>query len=67
RGCIVKCNVITPTAQNMASMEKHYRDIAERMLKEQDDKIKFNLELLARAYDPCISCATHIIRLKHNR
>ncbi|MEM2109552.1 MAG: Ni/Fe hydrogenase subunit alpha [Candidatus Odinarchaeota archaeon] len=67
RGCIVKCNVITPTAQNIASMEKHYREIAERMIKEQDDKIKFNLELLARAYDPCISCATHIIRLKHNR
>ncbi len=64
-GCIVKCNVITPTAQNIASIERDYREAASSLINEDEDKIKFNLELISRAYDPCISCATHVIRLKN--
>ncbi|WEU40846.1 MAG: Ni/Fe hydrogenase subunit alpha [Candidatus Odinarchaeum yellowstonii] len=63
-GCVIKCNVITPTAQNIANMEKHYREIVEALIKEEENMIKRHLELVARAYDPCISCSTHIIRVK---
>jgi sulfhydrogenase subunit alpha len=64
KGNVTKCNVITPTAQNYANMEKDYRIATENLLHETDEKIKFNLELIARAYDPCISCSTHVIKLK---
>ncbi len=64
-GCIVQCNVITPTAQNIANIEKNYREVVEALIHEEDDKIKFNLELISRAYDPCISCSTHVIRVKN--
>lgn len=63
-GNVVKCNVITPTAQNLANMEKDYKVTANELIREPDEKIKFNLELIARAYDPCISCSTHIVRLR---
>jgi len=62
-GCIVKANVITPTAQNAANMEKDYRVAADRLMEEHDEEIVRALELIARAYDPCISCSVHIIRL----
>ena len=63
-GCIKKANVITPTAQNMANMEKDFMVAAEGLIKEQDGTIAHALELIARAYDPCISCSVHVIRLK---
>lgn len=63
-GCIYKANVITPTAQNAANMEKDYRLAADRLIKEQEETIAHALELIARAYDPCISCSVHVTRLK---
>jgi len=63
-GCIVKCNVITPTAQNAANMEKDYRAAAERLIKEPDENLVKAFELIARAYDPCISCSVHVTRLR---
>ncbi len=63
-GCIVKANVITPTAQNAANMEKDYRLAAERLIKEPDEHLRRAFELIARAYDPCISCSVHLVRLK---
>jgi sulfhydrogenase subunit alpha len=63
KGCIVKCNVITPTAQNAANMEKDYRAAAGRLIKEPDDNLVKAFELIARAYDPCISCSVHVTRL----
>lgn len=61
-GRITKANVITPTAQNVANMEKDYRVAAGRLIKEPDYKIRESLEIIARAYDPCISCSVHLVK-----
>ena len=63
-GCIVKCNVITPTAQNAANMEKDYRAAAKRLISEPDEKLVNAFELIARAYDPCISSSVHLTRIR---
>jgi sulfhydrogenase subunit alpha len=65
-GLIEAADIITPTAQNLDDIEKHMKLTAERMLAEdkKDDEVRLNLEMVARAYDPCISCATHLVRLK---
>jgi len=63
-GCVLKANVITPTAQNAANMEKDYRVAAERMITEPDEEIVKALEIVARAYDPCISCSVHLTRIR---
>lgn len=65
-GCIVKANVITPTAQSVANMEKDYKLAAERLVRETDETILHNLNLIARSFDPCISCSVHLIRLKNS-
>ncbi|HCX28046.1 MAG TPA: hypothetical protein DHI91_02815 [Candidatus Portnoybacteria bacterium] len=64
-GKVVNCNIITPTSQNMARLERDLEEYLPSLLgrmttanvcdKNCQDKIK----MLVRAYDPCLTCATH--------
>jgi sulfhydrogenase subunit alpha len=63
-GCITKANVITPTAINCANIEKDFRVTVERLVAERKENLEAPLELIARAYDPCISCSAHLIKVK---
>jgi len=63
-GRVVEANVVTPTAQNLANVERDLRKAAESLLPRrlEDRILKLNLEMVARAYDPCISCSVHLVR-----
>jgi sulfhydrogenase subunit alpha len=65
-GLIDVADIITPTAQNLDDIERHMKLSAERMMADgkNDDEVRLGLEMVARAYDPCISCATHLVSLK---
>jgi sulfhydrogenase subunit alpha len=65
-GLVDVADIITPTAQNLDDIELHMKLTAERMLGDgkSDPEVRLGLEMVARAYDPCISCATHLVRLK---
>ena len=39
------------------------QDVAELLHNPQRDEITLALEMLVRAYDPCISCSTHILKV----
>ncbi len=59
-GKIKNCNIITPTSQNLARLERDLEEYLPRLLKggskkETEQKIK----MLVRAYDPCLTCAAH--------
>jgi sulfhydrogenase subunit alpha len=62
-GCITKANIITPTAQNVANIEKDIRVIASNHVGE-DAELMNDIEVMIRAYDPCISCSVHLVRLR---
>jgi len=66
-GRVLSANVITPTAQNLANVERDLRGAVENLLAKgepmEDARLKLNLEMVARAYDPCISCSVHVTRL----
>ena len=64
-GKVIKANIITPTAQSAANIEKDARVIAENLTEENDATIKKAIEVMARAYDPCISCSVHMTRVTH--
>lgn len=59
-GRVAQADIITPTAVNQAAMEAQ--------LKRDLDSLRDEGELIAcaeriiRAYDPCISCAVHVLR-----
>jgi sulfhydrogenase subunit alpha len=61
-GRIAAADVITPTALNAASMELHFRRMVEQCTEREDAVIAKRLQMIARAYDPCISCSVHLVR-----
>ena len=61
-GRIARADVITPTAMNAASLEHHFQDAVTRGAALDDAALRKRLEMIARAYDPCISCSVHLIR-----
>jgi coenzyme F420-reducing hydrogenase alpha subunit len=64
-GNITEANCVIPTNQNMGNLEEDMRKIVPELLgKKTQQEITLDLEMLARAYDPCISCATHILDVK---
>jgi len=59
RGFISACNIITPTVQNLSSMEESAQAVLDQMKGQPKEKIQYLLEMLIRAYDPCITCSVH--------
>jgi sulfhydrogenase subunit alpha len=62
QGRIAAADVITPTAQNCAHVEEQFRAAVRREPDAADDDLRHRLEIIARAYDPCVSCSVHVIR-----
>jgi coenzyme F420-reducing hydrogenase alpha subunit len=63
-GLIEEANCIIPTGQNLANMELDMRALVPTLLAEPEDQITLKLEMLIRAYDPCISCSTHFLNVE---
>ncbi|MBI5875331.1 MAG: Ni/Fe hydrogenase subunit alpha [Deltaproteobacteria bacterium] len=63
-GIVTDANCIIPTAQNLRMMEEDLRGFVPTILNKPKDEIVRNIETLVRAYDPCISCSTHIMDVK---
>jgi sulfhydrogenase subunit alpha len=64
-GLIKRSNIITPTAQNLDDIEETLRNAARGLLeKSEPEEMKAKLEMVVRAFDPCISCSVHLVRLK---
>jgi sulfhydrogenase subunit alpha len=61
-GRIAAADVITPTAQNCAHVEEQFRLAVDARPDAADDDLRQKLEIIARAYDPCVSCSVHVIR-----
>lgn len=62
-GRVAAANVVTPTAQNLVKLERDMRSTAEAMIATDvtSGQLELSLQMLARAYDPCISCAVHVV------
>lgn len=63
-GFILAAKIVPPTAQNLARIEADLWKLVPRLLKLTQEKATLMSEHLVRAYDPCISCATHFLQLK---
>lgn len=59
RGMCVKANCIIPTNQNHANIQKEMDKLVPEFKDQGKEKLQLMLEMLVRAYDPCISCSTH--------
>ncbi|MBN2689239.1 MAG: nickel-dependent hydrogenase large subunit [Gammaproteobacteria bacterium] len=61
KGYMEKANCIIPTAQNLSSVEDDFRALIPMVKDKSKEEIQLALEMMVRAYDPCISCSAHIL------
>jgi len=64
KGKIEKANLIIPTNMNYANIEKDMQSLVPKIIDKSEDEIRLACEMLIRAYDPCISCSTHLMNVK---
>jgi coenzyme F420-reducing hydrogenase alpha subunit len=66
-GKIADAVIIPPTSQNQASIEEDLMSFVGDMLDLPEDDLRHRCEQTIRNYDPCISCATHFLKLDIDR
>jgi sulfhydrogenase subunit alpha len=64
KGLCVKANCCIPTNQNHANIQKDFEAFVPQIIDRPQDEIRLALEMLVRAYDPCISCSTHFLNVE---
>jgi len=64
KGIIQKANCIIPTGQNLNNIEHDMKKLVPEIINRSDEEITLMLEMLVRAYDPCISCSAHFLDVK---
>ncbi len=63
-GIVQFAKITPPTAQNLPRIEADLFAMAPKIVKLSEEEATLAAEHLVRAYDPCISCATHFLKLK---
>ncbi|MBF0315549.1 MAG: Ni/Fe hydrogenase subunit alpha [Oligoflexia bacterium] len=65
-GMCVAGNCIIPTNQNHANIQRDFDKLLPELLdaNKSEKEIELAMEMLVRAYDPCISCSTHYVDVK---
>lgn len=62
-GLLSGANCVIPTGQNLANIEDDMRALVPTILDKPKEEITLLLEMLVRAYDPCISCSVHMLKV----
>jgi len=65
RGYVINANIVPPTSQNLASIEEDLLALSDKLATLSLDETQWLAEQTIRNYDPCISCATHFLKIKY--
>lgn len=66
-GVILDARIVPPTSQNQKSIENDLWQFVPKLIDLPTEKITWECEKAVRNYDPCISCATHFLKLTLDR
>jgi coenzyme F420-reducing hydrogenase alpha subunit len=66
-GTIRHARIVPPTSQNQKTIEQDVQQVVTQSLALPQDQLTWQCEQAIRNYDPCISCATHFLRLHLDR
>jgi coenzyme F420-reducing hydrogenase alpha subunit len=64
KGLIVAAKIVPPTSQNQKRIEDDLREYASQLVAWPLEEATWKCEQAIRSYDPCISCATHFLKLE---
>lgn len=62
-GRVREAKIVPPTSQNQKTIEEDLRAFVEKHPHLNDEQLTWQCEQAVRNYDPCISCATHFLKL----
>lgn len=64
-GSVKHGEIIVPTGQNQVIMERTIKEIVEDLVAKNatQEKIVYEIEKFIRAFDPCMSCASHFLKV----
>ncbi len=63
-GTILDAKIVPPTSQNQPSIEDDLKNFAGDWLDLPEPALRLRCEQAVRNHDPCISCATHFLKLE---
>jgi sulfhydrogenase subunit alpha len=64
-GLVSGVDIITPTAQNAEDIERYCHTAAQKLLDDgKEDQIRDRIDMVVRAFDPCISCSAHMVEVQ---
>jgi len=63
KGVCTQANCVIPTNQNHGNIDLDMKALVPKLLHKTEKEIELTLEMLVRAYDPCISCSTHAVKV----
>ena len=66
-GMILTAKIVPPTSQNQKRIEDDLREYAAQLVAWPLEEATWKCEQAIRSYDPCISCATHFLKLVVDR
>jgi coenzyme F420-reducing hydrogenase alpha subunit len=66
-GLIAAAKIVPPTSQNQPRIEQDLLAYLPTILDRDDAEVTRRCEHLVRNYDPCISCATHFLKVHIDR
>jgi coenzyme F420-reducing hydrogenase alpha subunit len=64
RGIIEDAKIVPPTSQNQKAIENDLREYVAPRTELPTEELRIQCEQIVRNYDPCISCATHFLKLR---
>ncbi|MEJ2008687.1 MAG: Ni/Fe hydrogenase subunit alpha [Acidobacteriota bacterium] len=66
-GTIREAKIVPPTSQNQKTIEKDLWQFIPKHFQDSQNDLRWQCEQAIRNYDPCISCATHFLKLDLER
>ncbi len=66
-GRCLSANFVVPTNQNHGNIQRDLEALLPTLLERPEKEIELAMEMLVRAYDPCISCSTHMLKVTFER
>jgi coenzyme F420-reducing hydrogenase alpha subunit len=67
QGLILEARIVPPTSQNLKTIENDLWQLVPEALELPEAELAWRCEQAVRNYDPCISCATHFLKLTLER
>jgi sulfhydrogenase subunit alpha len=67
QGTILDAKIVPPTSQNQKIIEQDLAQFVAKFLSLPQEELGLRCEQVVRNYDPCISCATHSLKLEIDR